>query len=602
MLFGVAVIRLSLRGLHCAPLDFLVAALVLWPVFASASDPCALPATPGMRILCGDQAWRLAVRPAELDGIAASLVSAVTPLQRRSLEREQALWFRQTIGPCTSLTCVSAAVSARADILEDRLMSMQAGRRNALPDRDARSTCYALARLANEGKLGSLAILGRNQMTADTNSAPRSSWLATSRETQDLSEKTDEAGSGPLTTIYRLKLRAGEPPTRFGAFSTGGTCHSTEIFNIDAALHGDPRGGRREVVDPGQLVRWAYWGGGDYPIFYKGRHFLIAADLSDPNDINMVSAIHPNGDIVPICLMHAATKRLEQVTAASASVCTEITKGTAKPLLWQEVAEDTLEGLEGVAPGVLKELFDQTKHDGGGQVLKVDVQNTGNPILLGRTIYDSGAGCGSHSEWLTVVPATLAGLNKHPLDGFLGKLTGKDNDFYVRAGTTYLRVSNGGASDELLSLHGARVETECRWNRRKEVERMLLPPTADVFAIALALGDIGYPCNYEGSQQEVNACAFRDFSAADKLMSREFRVVMSEAPSSRRSALRTEQRRWLTRRNSTCESKAKVSEDDSVWPVEYFGCLQGVTEKRTKELGLRGHIAAAPPSMSNARL
>jgi uncharacterized protein YecT (DUF1311 family) len=99
-----------------------------------------------------------------------------------------------------------------------------------------------------------------------------------------------------------------------------------------------------------------------------------------------------------------------------------------------------------------------------------------------------------------------------------------------------------------------------------------------------AATDSPFECKYDGNQQEMNACAVRDYKAADVLLNATYKQVMSALPPAKLDDLRRDQRAWLKQRDPKCKADAKPSEGGSIWPLEYFGCLQTVTEARTKEL------------------
>jgi uncharacterized protein YecT (DUF1311 family) len=97
-------------------------------------------------------------------------------------------------------------------------------------------------------------------------------------------------------------------------------------------------------------------------------------------------------------------------------------------------------------------------------------------------------------------------------------------------------------------------------------------------------GENGFGCKYDGNQQEMNACAVRDFREADKMLNKKYKAVMASLEPTKQRTLRQEQRSWLKTRDPQCKLKAKSSEGGSIWPIEYFGCLKMFTELRTKEL------------------
>jgi uncharacterized protein YecT (DUF1311 family) len=103
-------------------------------------------------------------------------------------------------------------------------------------------------------------------------------------------------------------------------------------------------------------------------------------------------------------------------------------------------------------------------------------------------------------------------------------------------------------------------------------------------ATKAAEGENGFDCKYDGNQQEMNACAVRDFREADKMLNKKYKAVMASLEPTKQRTLRHEQRSWLKTRDPKCKLNAKSSEGGSIWPIEYFGCLKMCTELRTKEL------------------
>ena len=101
---------------------------------------------------------------------------------------------------------------------------------------------------------------------------------------------------------------------------------------------------------------------------------------------------------------------------------------------------------------------------------------------------------------------------------------------------------------------------------------------------AVAVEDDSAPqCNYEGNQQEMNACAYRDYEAVDKVLNEKYKALMASLPPAQQKYLRQEQRAWLKKRDPQCKAEAKDSEGGSIWPLLFYGCLQAATERRTNE-------------------
>lgn len=92
-------------------------------------------------------------------------------------------------------------------------------------------------------------------------------------------------------------------------------------------------------------------------------------------------------------------------------------------------------------------------------------------------------------------------------------------------------------------------------------------------------------CNYSGNQQEMNACAVRDFKTADRSLNDKYKKIMLSLTPEKQQLLRRQQRAWLKQRDPKCKKEARLSEGGSIWPLEFFGCLDSITKQRTKALG-----------------
>ena len=99
--------------------------------------------------------------------------------------------------------------------------------------------------------------------------------------------------------------------------------------------------------------------------------------------------------------------------------------------------------------------------------------------------------------------------------------------------------------------------------------------------------DSPFVCKYDGNQQEMNACAIRDYKNADRVLNAKYKQLKSALPPASQQVLVREQRAWLKRRDPRCKAEAKLSEGGSIWPLEYFSCLKSVTDERITQLELR---------------
>jgi uncharacterized protein YecT (DUF1311 family) len=112
----------------------------------------------------------------------------------------------------------------------------------------------------------------------------------------------------------------------------------------------------------------------------------------------------------------------------------------------------------------------------------------------------------------------------------------------------------------------------------------LAPLLLNLLSALASADDALLECKYDGNQLEINACAARDYKAADLALNAAYKQIISALPSAKQDELRREQRAWLKRRDPHCKAEAKLSEGGSIWPLEFYGCLQTITEERTKQL------------------
>jgi uncharacterized protein YecT (DUF1311 family) len=119
--------------------------------------------------------------------------------------------------------------------------------------------------------------------------------------------------------------------------------------------------------------------------------------------------------------------------------------------------------------------------------------------------------------------------------------------------------------------------------------RVVLPIVAMLFSTTCTAAPstevtAPFSCNYDGNQQQMNACAIRDYKAADVHMNEQYKTVIASLAPAKQAALRQRQRAWLKHGDLQCRTEAKPSEGGSIWELEYFSCLKSATELRTKDI------------------
>jgi uncharacterized protein YecT (DUF1311 family) len=119
----------------------------------------------------------------------------------------------------------------------------------------------------------------------------------------------------------------------------------------------------------------------------------------------------------------------------------------------------------------------------------------------------------------------------------------------------------------------------------RAVSRVALASLVLVAGGARAVDDADpLDCRPDGNQQQMNACAVRDFRRADAALNIRYGEVMESLSPTMRGALRTEQRAWLRARDPGCKRASKASEGGSIWALEFYTCLDRSTRERTAQI------------------
>ncbi|MFT3735062.1 MAG: lysozyme inhibitor LprI family protein [Rhodocyclaceae bacterium] len=111
-----------------------------------------------------------------------------------------------------------------------------------------------------------------------------------------------------------------------------------------------------------------------------------------------------------------------------------------------------------------------------------------------------------------------------------------------------------------------------------------MTPVSVLLLACNALAADEFECNYSGNQQEMNACAVRDYKQADQALNQEYGSLMARLAPEQQLQLRKAQRAWLKKRDPQCRKAVRDSEGGSIWQGEFYSCLEEVTINRTQQL------------------
>lgn len=360
--------------------------------------------------------------------------------QPKNLRDEQREWIRERNQLCKTenYTCSMPKLMHMYETRIERLDQIVGDPSIA----DNRDICITLAQRADKTGLKDLAVRASRNPTD-----------------QELAE-FEGTGVGQPNGIYELQLNRSVPAEKFGQFSTGGTCASTQIFNIRRILESKGESnGWKEVGDPDDIIRWAYWGGGDYPIKYQGQYFMITSDLTDDNRVNMISSIKSDGAILPICTVEEAS--FKYVTdPGSNDLCSKIAQGSIDPIRWKSPDVDLASSRD-------EFVAKYSTYADSVVVARIDLDGDGVPENVGRFAYSSGAGCGSERVWGRVLSNNFQNTVKGRLDDLISQLGGPF-EIYQQGRNYYLRMAVSRNIDQVVRVREGRVEKVCELHRRAQ--------------------------------------------------------------------------------------------------------------------------------------
>lgn len=391
----------------------------------------------------------------DLDGQLNSiyrLVRDVTP-DKNALLKEQLQWLISVRDACSDEACLMDVYSIRVAQLSARFGQSMQITAQPFSNQEARQTCEAIAQKASKGELAKLEIPPVWNGWAPREPYPQEGVLSYDEQAKLEADNNRPAG------VYLLRTAADQPPRRIVEFYTGGTCSASQIFDLDHVLKA---GGYAEessveaVDDPEEMVRWAYWGGGDYPIVYNER-LLLVASAGDQNQARLVSWVKPDGLVRPLCLIDGVASSLAVAKAALPEFCAQVANGKHDRLGWLDITPQT-----GREDG---DSF--TKRYGTYaswvRLNQIDLDGDGKPENLARFEYESGAGCGRTDISLKLLSDDLSHAIDTPLSKQLDGLQSGSLDVYEYDGHYYFASNDGNHRDGLVQLNNGKVEQVCEF-------------------------------------------------------------------------------------------------------------------------------------------
>lgn len=91
-------------------------------------------------------------------------------------------------------------------------------------------------------------------------------------------------------------------------------------------------------------------------------------------------------------------------------------------------------------------------------------------------------------------------------------------------------------------------------------------------------------CNNARTQSEINQCAKLSYQNADKKLNQSYQQILPKLTGSRKQKLIAAQQAWIKFRDTNCEFERSGYAGGTIASAIYFGCLETVTNQRTKQL------------------
>jgi uncharacterized protein len=402
-------------------------------------------------------------------------LTAVT--DKQSIMRQQRHWLHAVRNKCPDEDCLRLRYDERIGKLSEIFVrSLRVSEQAITGDKETEKLCQSMAKLADNQRLTKLAILGRNYWEQHDKEAIKAGWGLTEAEKTIVSQHIYYGyinGSGS----YKLRLQQKKPLVRFIQTYSSGTCPTYELVNnsflLDKKNIYEDHIGKEKVYDPKDEIRWAYMGGSEYPIFYQGRNFVVTADLRDENQAEMISWIKPDGKIRPMCLLKVQKVQKLVISAKNKQLRNAVAKGTITPLAWQSIREKLPFEYD---PKTFDDEF--TKRYGkfahSVELLNIDINMDGVSENIGRFVYESGAGCGSTSIWLSILTNDFGGLVKGSLNDLLGHFTEQTNalnktnmDIYKYHDRYYMEASKNN-NYGLYQIKNNKIKQVCKFGEKNQ--------------------------------------------------------------------------------------------------------------------------------------
>jgi len=383
--------------------------------------------------------------------------SSAYKFDKNIIKADQLSWLKNIRNKCDTESCMKKVYVDRILYLFDKIESLKSINETNIEKSQYSQICGDIAGLAESNKLKELVTIGVGVNDGFKVNDMVSKWNETKEEKILVYQKLF---SNNLDEIFNIRISNNGDSKKYLRYWSGGTCSSYDIYASDYILASvDNYEGRVEVNDPDDELRWANWGGSEYIIYYKERHFVVTGSLSSPN---LVSWVKPDGKILPLCLFEEAASRLTVESSKNKELCSTIANNTIQPEKWINVTDQIRnDGSDSIAN--FKDRYGD--HADGIEMLPIEIKMGAESWGLAKMFYDSGAGCGSHNEWLRKAVLNSDPLKLYPNDQFFDGVSAENIDIYKNNGEYFIGSFYESSPSFLYRLSKDELVQECEFRR-----------------------------------------------------------------------------------------------------------------------------------------
>lgn len=430
---------------------------------AAAELRCTDHSSPGERLICADETLqRLDTRLNDVYAMTAKYVP-----DKKALIAEQRAWLRSTRDTCTDRFNMHDTLNTRMRELSELRLRHAPVKVDEISDVEALGACEDIAKLAEQERLSELALYGqRFDYPPTVDDAIAGPW-GLSQASLDRLERELNSSFSP-DEVFLLRIDGGAP-VRFSMINRGGSCSSVQVFNISMALAGDD--GLDGVNVAQDELRWETYGKTQYPIYFKGRNFIITASVPDLNAINMVSVIRPNGRIRPICLAKMKKRWGKPFMGRDSAVCKAIAERAINPLKWKKITASL--PVSRASPTYGEEFIRRYRQYAEEvSILRVDIDGDGKAEHLGRFEYHPGTGCGYIDTWLQGMAEDNSRVVSTALDGAFEKIRRGSLNVFDHGGRRYIETIDDRVRDTVVTIRDKQVQPVCAFRRELQIRQL----------------------------------------------------------------------------------------------------------------------------------